>query len=112
IERYGLAYFHDAITSALFCSGDRDAAPVPQALLTSFATELDDTALGGYRYQPRNTHFHRLLDDPVHLVAAGNPLHQRGGYRQFDFRVDVAAEVRPRPFAFDFQRGGEVPAAA
>ena len=60
---------------ALFAGRDHHAAPMRQALGRALAVELHLAALAIHRHERGDAEFGRLLQDPVHLLAARDALH-------------------------------------
>jgi hypothetical protein len=70
--------------------------------------QLEHRTLGGHRLNGHCPEFHRLLHDPVHLVTAGQGLHQ--GDSQGRLLLDRQARPEPRQglFAEGRQSGGKL----
>ena len=83
-----------------------------QPFLAALARKLYNAALRRDGRQLRDPHLDRLLDNPVHLVAAGDALCQHCAHRQLALRIDLLASPGPGALALDLQCGRVVAAPA
>jgi len=75
-KRLQRAHLRHGVAPTLLAGGNRNLLPVCPPLVGTFAREAQHRALDLYRYHRGHAEFHRLLHDPVHLVTAGERLHQ------------------------------------
>ena len=70
-------------TSALLAGRRDHGFPVRDAPLGALGVELDLGAIGHDRHDPRDAELGRLLQDPVHFLAARDALRERDAERAF-----------------------------
>ena len=84
---------HDR-AAALFAGRDHDPAPVRQALVGALRIQLHLAAFAGDRQDAGDAELGRLLQDPVHLLAAGDALQQGDAQRRFVVDMSRRCDLR------------------
>ena len=82
-----LLYPGNHCSFTLFGRRFRDRLPAADPLAALVAGQLHDTAVHFHRYDLRDAHFHRLLDDEIHFVGFGKSLKEKDIDGELRFRL-------------------------